>query len=55
MLLLLEAYTWRKGNYYFTVSLLLWYTETLPREYPKLESQKKLGSPTEETLSCNNR
>ena len=58
MLLLLGAYTWRKGNYYFIVSLLLRYTETLPREFPKLESKKmkiKIGSHTEETLSCNNK
>ena len=41
MLLLLGAYTRRKGNYYFMVSLLLRYTETLPREFPKLESKKK--------------
>ena len=55
-MLLLGAYTWRKGNYYFIVSLLLRYTETLPREFPKLESKKKkLGSHTEETLSCNNK
>ena len=63
MLLLLGAYSWRKGNYYFIVSLLLRYTETLPREFPKLESKKKkkkthkkkIGSHTEETLSRNNK
>ena len=51
MLLSLGAYTWRKGNYYFIVSLILRYTETLPREFPKLERKKKIGSHTEETLS----
>ena len=58
MLLLLGAYSWRKGNYYFIVSLLLRYTETLPCEFPKLESKKnnnnkKIGLHTEETLSRN--
>ena len=41
MLLLLGAYTWRKGHDYFIVSLLLRYTETLLREFPKKESEKK--------------
>ena len=39
MLLLIRAYTWRKGNN-FIVSLLLRYTETLPRDLPELESKK---------------
>ena len=59
MLLLLRAYTWRKGNNNFIVSLLLRYTETLPRDLPELESKKKkkkkeeeeIGTHTEETLS----
>ena len=56
MLLLLRAYTWRKGNN-FIVSLLLRYTETLPRDLPELESKKgkekeeEIGTHTEETLS----
>ena len=58
MLLLLRAYTWRKGNNNFIVSLLSRYTETLPRDLPELESKKKkiikeeeIGTHTEETLS----
>ena len=43
MLLLLRAYTWRKGNNNFIVSLLLRYTETLPRDLTELESKKKRG------------
>ena len=57
MLLLLRACTWRKGNNNFIVSLLLRYTELLPRDLPELESKKKkkkeeeIGTHTEETLS----
>ena len=58
MLLLLRAYTWRKGNNNFIVSLLLRYTETLPRDLPELESKKKkrkeeeeIGTHNGETLS----
>ena len=40
-MLLLRAYTWRKGNNNFIVSLLLRYTETLLRDLPELESKKK--------------
>ena len=54
-MLLLRAYTWRKGNNNVIVSLLLRYTETLPRDLPELESKKKkeeeIGTHTEETLS----
>ena len=53
-MLLLRAYTWRKGNNNFIVSLLLRYTEALPRDLPELESKKKeeeIGTHTEETLS----
>ena len=59
MLLLLGAYTWRKRNNNFNVSLPLRYTETLPRNLTKIENKKKkkekkleeIGTHTEETLS----